>query len=306
MRLCGQEFCYARHSESADLRRCPARPRPFDRPSARRFPQDPADAQDSAQYPLGVRGDGYRHRSAARHCDRPGRRHRHRPQEPYAQGAGGRGAEGQALRIGRAARPDDRFAGHHGARAARADAAIPRFGLPGHRQGQSRRHGHQPRLPLRDQSGRPGERHHDAARAPDLREGRRQRRGGARAAAQVSAGARAGGQRQLRAARPGDGEGHSESDRASAREQGRAGQAARRRGRRRGRGHGGARRASGRSGRRRDRGGYGARPRPGRARPGAMGQAEFPEGGGHRRQHRHDFRRPKRWSITAPTASRWA
>ena len=50
------------------------------------------------------------------------------------QEAGGRSRQGQALRIGRAARSGDRLARHHGARVARAHAAVPSFGLPGGRE----------------------------------------------------------------------------------------------------------------------------------------------------------------------------
>jgi len=55
-------------------------------------------------------------------------------------------------------------------RTARADAEIQGFGLPRRGQGQGRRHGHQPRLPVRNQPGRAGQLDHDAEGTPDLRE----------------------------------------------------------------------------------------------------------------------------------------
>src|SRR5262245_44387881 len=80
---------------------------------------------------------------------------------------GGQGPEGQALPAGRAARPAHRFARHHRAPAARAHAAAQGLRFPRRRGRQGRRHGHQPRLPLRDEPRRSGSLDHDAARAPD-------------------------------------------------------------------------------------------------------------------------------------------
>ena len=88
---------------------------------------------------------------------RAGRRHRHRPQEPHAQAAGGRGGRGQALRVGRAARPDHRSRPTMSVREViELSKAARRLGLSG-AAGQDRgRHRHQPRPAFRNAARRAG------------------------------------------------------------------------------------------------------------------------------------------------------
>ena len=194
----------------------------------------------------------------------------------HAEAAGGRGGAGQALRVGRAARPDHGHAGDDGARgdgAVAASTASPGFPVLA---GQDRgRHRHQPRPALRDAPRRAGARDHDAARAPGHGARRRVARRRQGADAQAQARARAGRQRRVRAARPDDGQGHHQADQLSERRARRARQAARRRRGRRRRGHRGAGRAAGRGRRRRARRRHRARPQRRRDRAGALGQAQL-------------------------------
>ena len=137
---------HASGAKGLDLRRCPADPRPLDRPPARSQPQNPAHPQHHPQHSRRLGRDGHGDRGAARDRHRAGGRDRHRSQEHVAQGAGRRSDEGQALRERHRQGPDHHQPRHEGARRARPHAPAPDLGAAGD---QSRRagggHRHQPR-----------------------------------------------------------------------------------------------------------------------------------------------------------------
>ena len=104
------------------------------RAAERRLDAHAADARDRARDPDRLGRDGHGHRGAARDRARARRRHRDRPPQPLDRRPGGRGREGQALRV-----RDDRRAGHAAARRprrrrARADGALPHLRRADHRR----------------------------------------------------------------------------------------------------------------------------------------------------------------------------
>ena len=223
--------------------------------------------------------------------------------------AGGRSRQGQALRERRGQGSDHDPADDVGARGARADArstasracrwskASAVVGIVTNRD-----------LRFETNLDQPVAQHHDAARPAGHRARRRRASSEAQGAdAPASPRARAGRQRRLGAARPDHRQGHPEVDRASARVQGRAGPAARRR-------RGRRRRATPRSASKRwstagvdvHRRRHRARPFAGRARPRAVGQEAASR---QCRSSAATSPRPtarRRWSTTAPTPSRSA
>ena len=194
-----------------------AGPRVLPRPAARHQPRHLPLAQYPSEPAARLGSDGHRDRSTPGDRPGPGRRHRHRPQEPVGEAAGRRGGQGEALRVGRAARPDHGDARDDGARGDRAVEGARRLRLSGAAGQDGGRHRHQPRPAFRDPPRRAGQGHHDAA--AKARHGARgrlaRRRQGAHA--QGKARARDRRQRRLRAARPDDGEGHHQADQLSER-----------------------------------------------------------------------------------------
>ena len=127
------------HHRRTYLRRRPPRPRRLRRPPLGGRDEDPPDAQDLAQHPARLSGDGHGDRVAARDRDGPDGRSRGRPQEPLHRGPGGRGGQGQALRERDDRRPDHDAPAAEDLRGARRDGALPHLGRAGHRPGRQAR-----------------------------------------------------------------------------------------------------------------------------------------------------------------------
>ena len=189
IRLCAQEKPHACRPEGADVRRRPSRPRAFPGRSPRRQPRDPPHEVDRAQHPARVRGDGHGDGSPPRDRDGAGRRPRHHPQEHAGRPPGGRGGEGQALRERSRQGPADHSADDVGARRDGVEARAPFLGTAGRRGPEGRRHRHQSRPALRDESRPARQRNHDQGR--QARHGARRRRPRAREGADAPAPARA-------------------------------------------------------------------------------------------------------------------
>ena len=96
------------------LRRRAARAGRVGGAAERRLDRDAADAHDRARDPDRLGGDGHGHRGADGDRARARGRDRDRPPQPLDRRAGGRGRQGQALRVG-----DDRRAAHAAADGAR-------------------------------------------------------------------------------------------------------------------------------------------------------------------------------------------
>ena len=224
---------------------------------------------------------------------RAGRRHRHRPQEHAAGAAGGRSREGQALRERRRQGPDHDPADDDGARRARADAAAPdlRACRSSKASASSASSPTATCASRRISTSRssaimtPGERLVTVPEGTDLETAKAlMHRHRLERVLVVN--------ERPRAARPHHRQGHPEVDRASARVQGRARPAARRRrGRRRPPTPRSASRLLVAAGVDVHRRRHGARPFAGRARPRRVGQEALPARAGHRRQRRDRRRR---------------
>ncbi len=212
---------------------------------------------DRAEHPDRLGGDGHGHRGAPRDRARPRGRHRHHPPQPVDRGAGRRGRQGEALRVG-----DDRRAGHAAARrarprGARADGALQDLRRPDHRRRRrARRDPDEPRPPLRGRRRAAGVGADDVAQPRHRARRHDARRGGGDPPPEQDREA-ARRRRRRPAPRAHHRQGHPEADRVSGRDEGRARPAARRRrGRRRarrGRARAGARRGRRRRARRRHR-----------------------------------------------------
>ena len=171
------------------------------------------------EHPARVRRHGHGDRGAPGDRHRAGRRHRHRAQEHVARGAGRRSDQGQALRAGVLRDPITVAPSMTVRESSRCSAAQDlRLAVVNARQGGG--HRHQPRPALRDPARPAGQDHHDAAAQARHRARRREPRRGDGAHAQAPPRARAGGGREIRAARPDHGQGHPQVNRASERLQG--------------------------------------------------------------------------------------
>ncbi len=129
-----------------------------------------------------------------------------------AKRAGSGSGAGQALRIGRAARPGDHHADAHRAAGDQHAGAAGHLRLPGGRRRQGGGHRHRPRPALRDPLRRAGEPDHDAARKAHHGQGRHQPGRGQGTAEQVQARTPAGDQRCIRAQGTDHRQGHHQAD----------------------------------------------------------------------------------------------
>ena len=107
---------HACRQEGADIRRRPSRSRPFPRRSPRRQSRHPPHEVHRAQHSARVRRHGHGDGGPARHHHGAGGGTRHHPQKHACRAPGGRGRDGQALRVRRGQGSADRAADDVGAR----------------------------------------------------------------------------------------------------------------------------------------------------------------------------------------------
>ena len=142
-----------RHGEirrsRSDLRRRVARSRPVRGAAGDRQHRDPADEVDLPRHPGPLRGHGHRHRGADGHRPGAGGWSRHRPPQPVDRGAGQRGRQGQALRVGHDRRAGDAATRGARARGAGGHGAVSHLWRADHRRLRpAGGYPHQPRSPL--------------------------------------------------------------------------------------------------------------------------------------------------------------
>jgi hypothetical protein len=213
---------HANSRRSAHLRRRPPGSGLLGNPAPRGRPLHPSHARHPAERAAAFGGHGHRHRGTSRHHHRPGRRHRHRAQEHVDRSPGARGRPRQEVRKRRHQGSDHRLAQHVDPRSARPHPVARDLRSAGGGRQESRRHRHAPRPALRGPAGGAGVLGDDASGAPGHgARGRAQGRS-ARTAASPPHREAAGGERRARAGRHDHREGLPESQRISARLQGRA------------------------------------------------------------------------------------